>query len=127
MSESIGKLIIRLMVGGLLLFHGVHKALYGIAPIKGMLAAGHLPEIFAYGVYVGEVLAPIFLLIGWKSRWWAAIVVFNMSVAIYLTKWGTLFTLNPQGGWSIELPLLFGMGALAIVFLGSGRYAILHD
>ena len=55
MQEDLGKLVLRLTVGGLLLFHGIHKLLNGIAPIKAMVAAHHLPDAIAYGVYLGEV------------------------------------------------------------------------
>lgn len=127
MSDNIGKLILRIMVGGLLLFHGIDKALHGIAPVKGMLKSHHLPEILAYGVYMGEILAPLFLILGWKSRFWAAVIVVNMAMAIYLTKAGVLLKLGAHGAWAPELPMLYLLGALAIVFLGSGKYAIMRD
>ena len=127
MYEDIGKLILRLTVGGLMLFHGIHKAINGIDFVKGMLGGHGLPEMLAYGVYIGEILAPLFLIIGWKSRWWAAILTFNMITAIYLAHGSDIFSLSPQGAWSIELPMLFLLGAFALVFLGSGRYAAARD
>jgi putative oxidoreductase len=39
MDEDFGKLVVRLTVGVLMLFHGVHKVLTGIDPIKHMVAA----------------------------------------------------------------------------------------
>jgi len=127
MSENIGKLILRLMVGGMMLFHGIDKALHGIAYIKGLVTAQGLPEVLAYGVYVGEILAPIFLIIGWKSRVWAGVMVFSMSVAIYLTQLGSLLSLGAHGAWAVELPMFYLLSALAIVFLGSGKYAVERD
>lgn len=38
-SEDAGKLLLRLMIGGLMLFHGVFKARNGVAPIVGMVEA----------------------------------------------------------------------------------------
>ena len=127
MHENIAKLMLRVMVGGLMLFHGIHKATHGIAPIKGMLAAHHLPDFFAYGIYAGEILAPIFLIIGWKSRWWAGIIAVTMAGAIYLAHSKDIFAINAHGAWSIELPMLFFLSSLAIVLLGSGKYAIIRD
>lgn len=127
MNEDVGKFVVRIMVGGLMLFHGVHKAIAGIDFVKGMLSGHGLPEILSYGVYVGEILAPLFLIIGWKSRWWAAIVVFNMITAIYLAHGADIFSITAQGAWSIELPMLYLLGALSIVFLGSGKYALAKD
>ncbi len=127
MTENIGKLILRIMLGGLMLFHGINKALHGIGFIKGMVSGQGLPEILAYGVYVGEILAPLFLLLGWKSRFWAGVVAVNMAVAIYLTHFKGLLTLGTHGGWGMEIPMFYLLSALAIVFLGSGKYAIMRD
>jgi putative oxidoreductase len=127
MSENIGKLILRLMVGGMMLFHGIDKALHGIAYIKGLVMAQGLPEVLAYGIYVGEILAPIFLIIGWKSRVWAGVMVFSMAVAIYLTKLGSFLSLGAHGSWALELPMFYLLSALAIVLLGSGKYAVERD
>ncbi len=127
MSDNIGKLILRLMVGGMMLFHGIDKALHGITYIKGLLKFQGVPEILAYGIYAGEILAPIFLIIGWKSRVWAGVIVFSMAVAIYLTKLGSLLSLGAHGAWAVEVPMFYLLSALAIVLLGSGKYAIERD
>lgn len=127
MSEHIGKLLLRVMVGGMMLFHGIDKALNGITFIKGVVKSQGLPEMLAYGVYVGEILAPIFLILGWKSRVWAGVIVFNMAAAIYLTKMGEFFKLGTHGSWALELPMFYLLSALAIVLLGSGKYAIIRD
>jgi len=111
MSEHIGKLILRLMVGGMMLFHGIDKALHGITFIKGVVKSHGLPEMLAYGVYVGEILAPIFLILGWKSRVWAGVIVFNMTAAVYLTKMDLFFKLGTHGSWALELPMLYLLSA----------------
>lgn len=60
--EDAGKLLLRLAVGGLMLFHGLHKLIDGVDGISGMLVAKGLPGFIAYGVLVGEVVAPCFYL-----------------------------------------------------------------
>ena len=127
MSENIGKLILRVMVGGMMLFHGINKALHGITFIKGLVKAQGLPEMFAYGIYVGEILAPIFLIIGWKSRVWAGVIAFTMIAAIYLTKMDSLMKLGAHGAWAIELPMFYLLSSVAIILLGSGKYAVMRD
>jgi len=127
MSEHIGKLLLRLMLGGMMLFHGIDKATNGIEFIKGLVVKQGLPEVFAYGVYVGEILAPLFLIIGWKSRWWAGIIAVNMIVAIYMTKMGSLLALGKHGAWAVEVPMFYLLTALALVLLGSGKYAVTRD
>ena len=127
MIENIGKLILRFMLGGLMLFHGIDKALHGIGFIKGLVSGQGLPEVLAYGVYVGEILAPLFLLLGWKSRLWAGVIAVNMAVAIYLTQFKGLFSLGAHGAWAMEVPMFYLLSALAVMLLGSGKYAIMRD
>ena len=115
------------MLGGLMLFHGIDKALHGIGFIKGLVAGQGLPEVLAYGVYVGEILAPLFLILGWKSRFWAGVMAVNMAVAIYLTQFKGLLTLGAHGAWGMEIPMFYFLSALAVMLLGSGKYAIMRD
>ncbi|MGB5397963.1 MAG: DoxX family membrane protein, partial [Gammaproteobacteria bacterium] len=63
-NEELGRLILRLTVGGLMLFHGVAKILHTgtIDFISGRLVEAGLPGMIAYGVYAGEVLAPVMLI-----------------------------------------------------------------
>ncbi len=126
-SQSLGKLILRIMVGGLLLFHGMDKVLHGVGSIEVIMKVQGLPTYVTFGVYVAEILAPLMLLLGWRSRWWGGIIAFNMAVAIYLVHSKSFFTLGAHGSWSLESPMFFLLGALAIIFLGSGKYAISGD
>ena len=127
MTDNIGKLILRMMLGGMMLFHGIDKALHGISFIKGMLKVHGLPEVLVYGVYVGEILAPIFLIIGWQSRVWAGIIGINMAMAIYMTQMSSLLKLGSHGAWAIETPMFYLLSAVTIMFLGSGKYAVTRD
>jgi len=127
MSEHIGKLLLRLMLGGMMLFHGIAKAMHGISFIKDLIAKQGLPEVLAYGVYMGEILAPLFLIIGWKSRWWAGIIAVNMMVAIYLTQMGSFLALGKHGAWAMEVPMFYLITAVSLVLLGSGKYAVSRD
>ena len=115
------------MVGGLLLFHGVDKVIHGIGFIEKLMIVQGLPDYTAFGVYIGEVLAPVLLILGWRSRWWASIIAFNMAAAIYLVQLKSFFALGAHGSWALETPMLFLLGALAIAFLGSGKYAVSSD
>lgn len=127
MSENIAKLVLRIMVGGMMLLHGIHKGVHGITYIKGLVKAQGVPEFLAYGVYVGEVLAPLFLILGWRSRFWASVIVFNMLIALYLTQMSNLLNLGSHGAWAVEVTMFYLGSALAIALLGSGRYAVVED
>lgn len=59
-----GKLLLRLAFGILLIFHGWHKMVDGVGAIAGMLTNAGLPTFIAYGVFAGEVIAPVLLILG---------------------------------------------------------------
>jgi hypothetical protein len=56
-SDDLGKLVLRVLLAGLILFHGVSKLIGGVGFIAGMLAKAGLPAAFGYLVYIGEVVA----------------------------------------------------------------------
>src|SRR5438132_5556906 len=119
-----GKLILRLAVAILLGFHGISKLRIGIDWMAAPLQAHHLPTFIAYGVYVGEVLAPILLILGILTRLAALAIVIDLSMAIFLAVGAKTFVVTKSGGLGGELELLYITAALAIVFLGSGRFAL---
>jgi putative oxidoreductase len=127
MTENIGKLILRIMLGSLMLFHGVNKMQHGIGFIKGLVVAQGLPEVLAYGVYVGEIIAPVLLILGWRSRIWAGVIAVNMLVVIYLTQLSAFLKLGAHGSWAVELQMFYLLSALAIACLGSGKFALRRD
>jgi putative oxidoreductase len=123
--DDAGKLLLRLTIAGLLLFHGIDKAQTGVGWIAGPLTAVGLPAFLAYGAYVGEVVAPLFVIAGKFTRLAALVMAFHMSMAIFLVQREQMVSLKPQGGgWAIELEMLFLLGSLAIFLLGSGRFAL---
>lgn len=124
MQEDLGKLVVRLSTGGLLLLHGVHKLLTGIGPIKEMAVAAHLPDLIAYGVYLGEIAGPILIILGLFSRIGGVLVVFNMLAAILLAGMASLLKLNEYGGYMLELETFFLAGGLAVALMGSGRLGL---
>lgn len=123
-NADFGKLIIRLTLGGLMLFHGVAKLFNGISGIEGMLAGHGIPTIFAYGVFIGELIAPLMIILGYQTRIGALLIVFNMLVAIALAHGNELLALGRSGGWALELQGFFLFTALAVIFLGPGRYKL---
>jgi putative oxidoreductase len=118
-SEDLGKLILRITLAILILLHGIAKLQNGIDFISGMVTNAGLPAIFAYGVYVGEVLAPLLVLVGLLTRPAAWLIVINMIVAIALVHMNELFTLSKSGGWALELQGMFLFSAVAVALLGA--------
>lgn len=109
--DDAGKLLLRLAVGGLMLFHGLHKLLDGVGGISGMLVAKGLPGFIAYGVLVGEVVAPCLLILGVLTRPAALVLAFTMVVAWLMVGLGKTFALDAVGAWAIENLVYFFVGA----------------
>jgi putative oxidoreductase len=123
-QSDLGKLVLRLVLGILILLHGIAKLKGGLSGIEGMLAAHGLPTFLAYGALVGEVLAPLMLILGFYARIGALLVAVSMLFAFALAHLGQLGLLNEQGGWALELQGMFLASALALALLGPGRYGV---
>ncbi|MDT8281236.1 MAG: DoxX family protein [Gammaproteobacteria bacterium] len=129
LNSDTGKLILRSCVGGLMLFHGVAKVMHpgALDFIAGMLAGYSLPAILAYGVYIGEVLAPLMVIAGYKARLGGILIAVNMLFALALAHTGDIFSLSEHGGWMIELQIFYLLTAVSVAFLGSGSLAVKPD
>mgnify|MGYP000005426018 CR=1 FL=1 len=122
--NNIGLLLLRCTIGILILFHGIANMSSDYAFIKQVLQGYQIPSFLAYGVFVGEIIAPILLIIGYKVRGNSLIVAFNFLVAILLAHSSDIFALNQFGGWAIELQALYLFGSLSLFFTGAGNYAV---
>jgi putative oxidoreductase len=122
--DDAAKLVLRLILGVMMLFHGVSKITGGNGFVTGVLAKAGLPPELGYLVYVGEVLAPILLIVGAWTRPAAIVVAINMVVAVWLVGMGRLFSINQYGGYALEVEAMFLFTAIAVALLGAGRYSI---
>ena len=122
--DDAGKLILRVTLGVLILFHGVSKIIHGAGFITSVVAKTGLPPALGYLVYVGEVVAPLMLVIGIGTRLAALVVATNMVVAFALVHVPQIFTIDKTGGWALELQGMYLAAALAVALLGAGRYSL---
>jgi putative oxidoreductase len=123
-NNDLGKFLIRLCVGGLMLFHGIHKMIHGYGFIAAKLKASGLPEFLVAGVPIGEVVAPLLIVFGFYTRPAALVEAFLMGMAVWLVHWGQLTAFTDHGGYALELQAFYFFGSLALFFLGAGRYSI---
>ncbi len=128
-NDALGKLILRLTLGGLMLFHGIAKVLNpeSVVRISGMLDKLGVPGAVAYGVFLGEIIAPLMIVFGIYARVGGLIIAGNMLFALVLAHSGDFLSLTQHGGWALELQAFYLFCALAILFLGSGRFAVRPD
>ncbi|KGQ69483.1 DoxX subfamily protein [Chelonobacter oris] len=121
---ELAKFLLRIGFSGMFLLHGVHKIFAGTAFIQGKFVELDLPGFFAYAAYIGEVVAPILIILGIFTRLSAFIAVGTSLIVILLMHSGDFFTLSRVGAWSVEGIATFLFGFLAIMLLGSGKYAL---
>ena len=123
-SADLGRLLLRLSLGGLLVLHGIAKIRTGAESILGLMTRLGLPEALGYLVYAGEVVAPILLMLGLWTRPAAIVVAVNMVVAVLLVHAGQFAELTRSGGWALELQAFYFVTAVAISLLGAGRFSV---
>lgn len=119
-----GLLTWRLTLGILMILHGIHKLIYGIDFIEGLFTELGLPKFFAWGIYVGEIVAPLLLIIGFRTKIAALILAFTMATAVWMVHLEDIFLLAASGAWAIEAAALFLFGSVGLVFTGGGKYAL---
>lgn len=119
-----GLLIIRVIIAFSMLIYGITKCINGIAFIENLLTKNGLPSVLAYGVYVGELVAPLFIIIGYRTRLASIVFAVNCLSAFLLANTASLFKLNDYGGWKAELIAIYFFVSIGLVFTGAGKYAL---
>lgn len=121
---DVGLLVFRLTLGILMFMHGIYKVINGVDGIKGILAGYGMPEFLAYGVHLGETVAALLLIIGYRTPLAAVVFTLVMVVAFLMAHMDPLFALGKSGAWLHEGIALFLFGGLGLVFTGGGKYAV---
>ncbi len=124
MADEVGKLVLRLTLGVLILLHGIAKITGGVESIEQMVEGAGLPGFVAYGAYLGEVLGPVLLLIGWYARVGAGLIALNMLFAFALVHSGELLDRTDSGGWALELQGMYLFTAITLILTGPGRLSV---
>lgn len=106
--------LLRVSLALLMLFHGWAKIRYGIGSIEAKIAGLGAPGFLAYAVYLGEVVAPLLLLVGLWVVPAALVIAINMLVAFALVHTKQVLMLNNSGGWALELQAFYFVSALVV-------------
>ena len=127
-NVDLGLLFLRLGLGICFFMHGFGKILHGVGGVKSILVDAGLPSFLAYFAYLGEILAPIMIAVGFYSRVGAALVL-GYSLVILYSFYGlsNLLELTNVNGFKAELIYLYITISLCIISSGSGKYAIKQD
>ncbi|MFZ8836570.1 MAG: DoxX family protein [Flavobacteriales bacterium] len=115
-----GLLILRIGTAGLMLPHGwakMNKLVNGLTgdgvEFYNWLGIGETPSLIL--TVIGELIAPVLVLLGWYSRWGAALMAITMGVAAFMYHWEAPLSEK-------EHALLFFFPALVIALIGPGSW-----
>lgn len=122
-NNDLGLLILRVSLGMLMLLHGIAKVKNGTGFIEGVFEKNGLPAFLAYLVYLGEIIAPLMLIAGFRTRLASVLLGGTMVVVILTAAKDKVGQLTETGAWAIEVQALFFFGALALFFTGGGKFA----
>lgn len=92
-----------------------------------MLAQHGLPAFIAYGAYIGEIVTPLMIIIGFMARPAALIYAVNLVVYTLLVHIADVFTHTQVGAWKLETEALYFMGGIIIMLFGAGRYVLVSN
>jgi putative oxidoreductase len=123
MNEDLGKLVLRLTLGILILFHGVAKLKGGVEDLMPMVQGVGLPPWVAYGAYIGEVVGPVMVILGLFTRTGAFFIFASMVFAVMLVHRPDLLMVK-QGAYALELQAMYMFTALALMLMTPGRIAV---
>ena len=124
MNEDLGKLVLRLTLGILILFYGIAMLKGGVGFLMPMVQGVGLPPWVAYGVYIGEVVGPIMVILGLFTRTGAFLIFANMVFAVMLVHRPELWMMDKQGGYALALQAMYMFSALALMLMSPGRFAV---
>ena len=115
---NFGLLILRVGFSAAMLTHGYGKfmkVLAGDFSFGDPIGIGPTASLILCAI--AEFIAPIFLILGWKTRWFSLIAVINMLVAFIIAHDGDPFSKK-------EKSFLFLIAFVVLYFTGPGRYSI---
>ena len=124
LNSDFSTFILRISLAIVLIAHSLYLKLivFTLSGTAQFFASIGLPAALSYFTFAVESLAGVALLLGFKTRFFSALVIPVLIGATWAHSTnGWLFS-NAGGGW--EYPLLLTLMAIALIGLGHGKYAI---
>jgi putative oxidoreductase len=134
-NEDLGKLIIRLTVGTLILFHAF-AFLTGDTGMPNALQAWGLPTYLAWLGFLAEFGGGLAMVLGAYARLGGLGVGVFMLMALIMRHIGLMGSQNhlfmvagvtPQSHWDhyfLETQVFYLLGSFSVALLGAGRYGL---
>ena len=115
---SVGLAILRIGASAMMLTHGFpkfQKLISGDFQFANPIGIGESPSLFL--TVIGEFIAPIMIIVGYKTRIAAIPTVLTMLVAAFIVHRADAFGQK-------ELALLYALVFTAVFLLGPGKYSV---
>ncbi|WP_373519837.1 DoxX family protein [Pricia sp.] len=116
--NDVGLAILRIAPSAMILTHGIpkfQKIINGNLEFGDPLGIGAAPSLFL--AVIGEVICPILIIIGFKTRWMAVPPAITMAVAAFIHHASDDFGTK-------EKAFLYLALFIVIILLGPGRYSM---
>lgn len=121
---DLAALSLRAALGIMFLAHGFTKLfVFTPAGTAAYFESLGFPAFMGYLTILFEIGGGLFLLLGILTQLVAILTVIQMIVITYIHSANGWSFSNTGGGW--EYPAFMALTALALVFLGNGRFSIL--
>lgn len=116
---DIGLLVLRVGISLLMMVHGYGKMQTWLAggEIQFIQFLGLSTTVSLFLAVIGEFIAPLFIALGFFTRYAASLAAFTMGVAAFYVHAGDNLA-------DKEIALLYFIGFVSILLLGAGKYSL---
>ena len=134
-NDDVGKLVLRVTVGALIVFHGLALAT-GDAGIPNNLVRWGLPAELMWIGFLIEFFGGVGMILGVYARLGGFLLGVFMLIALFMAHSGLMGSQNhwfmvannPAGNhWDhyfLETQMFYLLGAFSVALLGAGRYGL---
>ena len=116
--KDVGLAVLRIAPSAMMLSHGIpkfQKVVGGDLEFGDPIGMGAAPSLFL--AVIGEVICPLLIIIGFKTRWVAIPSAITMAVAAFIVHGADDFATK-------EKALMYLTFFVAIILLGPGKYSV---
>lgn len=119
MHKDLGLLVLRIGFGVVFAMYGYMK-LKDMGAVVGFFSTLGFPAFLAYLVAYVEFLGGIAVILGVFTRIASSMLAVVMAVVLLYVKWGAPLV----GAQGVSLDVMLFVSAVALIFIGGGRYAL---
>lgn len=123
-NDDLGKFLLRIAVAIIMIFYGIFRFKNNLGVFHELIVSLGMPSFFEYTTYLRDFFVPLMLITGVRVRLASLFVIVTMSFAVFSQNYSETIVLNEVNLISIDLQVFYIIVALAILFLGAGKYAI---